>query len=55
MTHLAEVELGVLLRRHTLNLEQGGVRASVALGALVPKDAALAVQSIRHSQSARES
>ena len=40
-TYLPEVELRILLRGDTLNLEEGGVGASVALGALVAKDTAL--------------
>ena len=40
-TYLPEVELRILLRGDTLNLEEGGVGAGVALGALVAKDTAL--------------
>ena len=46
-TNLSEVELGLLLVGDTLNLDEGGVRAGVALCALVAKDAALAVESVR--------
>ena len=41
VTYLSQVELGVLLRGDTLNLEERGVGAGVALGALVAEDAAL--------------
>lgn len=37
---LAEVELGVLLRSDTLDLDERGVRAGVALAALVAQDPA---------------
>ena len=43
--YLAKVELSVLLVRDTLNLEERGVGAGVALGALVAKDTALRVES----------
>lgn len=43
---LAKVELGILLACHALDLDQGGVRARVALCALVPQNAAFAVESI---------
>ena len=39
--------MGLLLVGDTLNLDEGGVRAGVALCALVAKDAALAVESVR--------
>ena len=49
--YLAEVELGILLVRDTLNLEEGGVGAGVALRPLVAKNAALRVKSgVRYSQ-----
>ena len=45
--HLAEIELRVLLGSHTFDLDEGSVRAGVALGALVAEDATLRVQSAR--------
>ena len=40
-TYLAEVELRILLSSYTLELDERGVRASVALGALVAEDTTL--------------
>jgi hypothetical protein len=40
-THLAEVELRILLVADALDLDEGGVGAGVALAALVAEDAAL--------------
>ena len=45
-THLSEIELGVLLSSNTLDLEERGVRACVALATLVTENAALAVESV---------
>lgn len=45
-SHLAKVEFGVLLRADTFNLKQRGVGTGVALPPLVPKDAALAVETM---------
>lgn len=42
---LAEVELGILLCCDTLDLDERGVGASVALGTLVAEDASLGVES----------
>ena len=50
-THFAEVELSILLACDTLNLDERGVRASVAFAALVAKDAAFRVESTRHEGS----
>lgn len=45
ITHLAQVELRILLGRNTLDLNQRGVGAGVALSALVAENASLAVKS----------
>jgi hypothetical protein len=42
---LPEVELCVFLGGDAFDLDEGGVRACVALGAFVPKDAALGIES----------
>lgn len=42
--HLAEVEFGVVFGGDTLDLEEGGVGAGIALPPLVAKDATLAVE-----------
>ena len=52
-THLAKVELRVLLRGNTLDLEEGGVGASVALSALVAEDAPLRVESTKQPESSK--
>lgn len=44
-TYLPKVELSILLRCDTLNLDERSVGAGVALSAFVPEDAAFAVQS----------
>lgn len=44
-TYLSEVELGILLGGDTLNLDESGVGAGVALGALVAEDTSLRVES----------
>ena len=44
---LAKVELGLLFGSNTFYLDERGVWTRVALGTLVPKDAALAVESER--------
>jgi hypothetical protein len=47
LTYLAEVELRVLLSADTLDLNEGGVRASVTLSTLVSENTALAVEASR--------
>lgn len=42
---LSEIELGILLGRYALDLEEGGVGAGVTLGALVAENAAFGVES----------
>ena len=44
-TYLAEVELGIVLRRYSLNLEQRSIRPRIALRPLVAKDTAFGIQS----------
>ena len=47
IAYLAKVKLGVFLVANTFYLDERGVWARVALGALVPEDAALVVESER--------
>lgn len=49
--HFAKVELGILLRCDTLDLDEGGVGASVALGTLVAEDASLGVESVHQEEA----
>ena len=44
-THLAEVELCILLVSNALDLDECGVGTGVALGALVAEDAPLRIES----------
>ena len=53
VTYLSQVELGVLLRGDTLNLEEGGVGTGVALRALVAEDAPLRVESTKQPESSK--
>lgn len=48
-THLAQVELSVLLGGNALDLEEGSVGAAVALGPLVAQNATLGVKSAEPS------
>lgn len=52
-THLAKVELCVLLSGNTLDLDEGSVGAGVALCALVTDDASLRVESTKQPESSK--
>jgi len=49
--YLAEVELGILFCCDTLDLDKGGVGASVALSTLVAEDASLGVESVHQGEA----
>lgn len=49
--YLAEVELGILLRCDTLDLDEGGVGASVALSTLVAEDASFGVEPVHQEEA----
>ena len=49
-SHFSEVELGILLLAHTLELEERGVGPGVALATLVAEDSPFCVQPVSKEQ-----